>query len=150
MLEDASLAAGPCFFPSLPPLATAIVNRSPRFLSSPINFYTRVTHGKKKKKKVQGPTMRPHAFLGISSYRDARDARRKSEPTLVEDMLESFLMLFMTFYAFLIISVYKILNFGHFSQKHYIHTDGPTDQRTDSPSYRDARTHLISIFRHIL
>ena len=29
--------------------------------------------------KAQRPTMRPHAFLGISSYRDARDERRKSE-----------------------------------------------------------------------
>ena len=49
-------------------------------------------------------------------------------------------------YAFLIISVHKILNFGHFPQKHYRHTDGPTDRRTDrrtdTPSYRDARTHL--------
>ena len=29
--------------------------------------------------KAQRPTMRPQAFLGISSYRDERDARRKSE-----------------------------------------------------------------------
>ena len=29
--------------------------------------------------KAQRPTMRPQAFLGISSYRDMRDARRKSE-----------------------------------------------------------------------
>ena len=54
-------------------------------------------------------------------------------------------MLFMTFYAFLIISVHKILNFGHFSQKHYRHTDGPADGQTDTPSYRDARTHLKSL-----
>ena len=27
-------------------------------------------------------------------------------------------------------------------QKHYRQTDGPTDRRTDTPSYRDARTHL--------
>ena len=51
-------------------------------------------------------------------------------------------MLFMAFYAFLIISVHKILNFMHFSRKHYIRTDRPTDRRTDTPSYRDARTHL--------
>ncbi len=29
--------------------------------------------------KAQRPTMRPQAFLGISSYREVRDARRKSE-----------------------------------------------------------------------
>ena len=56
------------------------------------------------------------------------------------------LMLFMTFCAFLIISVHKILNFGHFSQKHYGRTDRWTDRRTngrtDTPSYRDAKTHL--------
>ena len=40
------------------------------------------------------------------------------------------LKLFMTFYAFLIISVHKTLNFMHFSQKHYIRTDGRTDRRT--------------------
>ena len=34
---------------------------------------------KSKKNKAQQPTMRPLAFLGISSYRDERDARRKSE-----------------------------------------------------------------------
>ena len=51
-------------------------------------------------------------------------------------------MLSMAYYAFLIISVHKILNFGHFSQKHYRHTDRRTDRRTDTPSYRNARTHL--------
>ena len=42
-------------------------------------------------------------------------------------------MLFMTFYAFLIISVHNILNFGHFSPKHY----GRTKGRTDNPFYSD-------------
>ena len=45
----------------------------------------------------------------------------------------------MTFYALLIISVHKILNFMHFSQKRDIHTDGRTNGRTegplDTPSY---------------
>ena len=54
------------------------------------------------------------------------------------------LMLFMTFYAFLISSVHKIRNFMHFSQNYYIHTDRRTDRQTDTPSYRDARTHLKS------
>ena len=48
----------------------------------------------------------------------------------------------MTLYAFLIISVHKILSFMHFSQKRDIATNGRTDRRTDKPSYRDARTHL--------
>ena len=43
-------------------------------------------------------------------------------------------MLFMTLYAFLIISVHKTLNFMHFLQKRDIHmdrrTDGPTEERT--------------------
>ena len=47
-------------------------------------------------------------------------------------------MLFMTLYAFRIISVHKTLNFMHFLQER----DIPTDGRTDAPSYRDARTHL--------
>ena len=55
-------------------------------------------------------------------------------------------MLFMTLYAFLIISVHKTLDFMHFLQKRDRHTDGPTNGRTDgrtgTPSYRDARTHL--------
>ena len=51
-------------------------------------------------------------------------------------------MLFMTLYAFRIISVHKTLNFMHFLQKRDIRTDRPTDRRTDTPSYRDARTHL--------
>ena len=56
-------------------------------------------------------------------------------------------MVFMTLYAFRIISVHKTLNFMHFLQKRDIRTDGPTDgrtdrRRTDTPSYRDARTHL--------
>ena len=48
------------------------------------------------------------------------------------------MMLFMTFYAFLIISVHKILNFMHFSQKHDIPTDGRTDGPTDEVTYRVA------------
>ena len=32
-----------------------------------------------RKNKAQRPTMRPQELLGISSYRDMRDARRKSE-----------------------------------------------------------------------
>ena len=44
-------------------------------------------------------------------------------------------MLFFTFHAFLIISVHKILNFMHFSQKHYRRTDGRTDGRTDTRSF---------------
>ena len=39
-------------------------------------------------------------------------------------------LLLKTFYAFLIIIVYKVLHFGHFSQKHYRHTDGRTNGRT--------------------
>ena len=50
----------------------------------------------------------------------------------------------MTFYAFLIISVHKILNFMRFLQKRDKLTNGRTDRRTDTPSYRDARTHLIN------
>ena len=44
-------------------------------------------------------------------------------------------MLFMTLYAFRIIFVHKILNFMHFSQKHYIHTDGPTDGPTNGRTH---------------
>ena len=44
----------------------------------------------------------------------------------------------MTFYAFLIIYVHKILNFGHFSQKHDQKYYGLTDRRMDIPSYRVA------------
>lgn len=55
-------------------------------------------------------------------------------------------MLFMTLYTFLIISLHKILNFMRSSQKrdqkHYARTDRRTGGRTDTPSYRDARTHL--------
>ena len=40
-------------------------------------------------------------------------------------------MLFMTLHASLIISVHKIRNFMHFSQKRDIHTDERTDGRTD-------------------
>ena len=39
-------------------------------------------------------------------------------------------MLFMTLYAFLIISAHKILNFMRFLQKHDIRTDGPTEGHT--------------------
>ena len=34
------------------------------------------------------------------------------------------------------------IRFCHFIQKHFGPTDRRTDQRTDTPSYRDARTHL--------
>ena len=58
-------------------------------------------------------------------------------------------MLFLTFYAFLIIYVHRILHFVHFSRKHHIPTDRRTNGRTDGPtdtrSYRDSRTHLKSI-----
>ncbi len=57
----------------------------------------------------------------------------------------------MTLCAFRIISVHKTLNFTHFFQKRDIHTDGRTDGQTDTPSYRDARTHLKKVKRtHIL
>ena len=36
------------------------------------------------------------------------------------------------------------IRFGHFLQKHYERTGGWTDGRTDTASYRDARTHLKS------
>ena len=51
----------------------------------------------------------------------------------------------MTLYAFLIISANKILNFIRLLQKRDIRTDGPTDRRTDRPSFRDARTYLKSL-----
>ena len=35
----------------------------------------------------------------------------------------------------------SILNF----ENNWLRTDGPTDQRTDRPSYRDARTHLKKV-----
>ena len=40
------------------------------------------------------------------------------------------------------ISALEILNFGNFSQKRDRKGGAPTDRRTDTPSYRDARTHL--------
>ena len=33
---------------------------------------------------------------------------------------------------------------AHFSKIQLVYSDGQTDQRTDKPSYRDARTHLIN------
>ena len=47
--------------------------------------------------------------------------------------------LYMPSWSFLYI---KLKNFMHFLQKRDIPTDGWTDQRTDTPSYRDARMHL--------
>ena len=89
--------------------------------------------------KAQRPTMRPQAFLGISSYKEKRDAWRKSEygnsHLWWQICQRAVLMLFMTFYAFLIISVHKTCNFLHFSQKHYRHTDGRTDRRTDGRTH---------------
>ena len=43
------------------------------------SFFINFHHSGTLKNKAQRPTMRPQAFLGISSYRDVRDARRKSE-----------------------------------------------------------------------
>ena len=45
----------------------------------------------------------------------------------------------MTFNAFLIISVHKILNFGHFLQKRDRQGDGPIDGRTETPAYIEMR-----------
>ena len=91
-------------------------------------------HLKRHINKAQRPTMRPQAFLGISSYRDERDARRKSEygnsHLWWQICQRATLMLFMTLYAFRIISVHKTLNFMHFLQKRDIRTDGPTDGHT--------------------
>ena len=47
-------------------------------------------------------------------------------------------MLFITLYAFLIISLHKILNFRLFSQKHYIQTDRRTDGHTLLQRCKDA------------
>ena len=33
-------------------------------------------------------------------------------------------------------------------ENNWLRTDGPTDRRTDRPSYRDARTHLKSMKKH--
>ena len=49
-------------------------------------------------------------------------------------------MLFMTLYAFRIISVHKTLNFMHFLQKRDIRTDRRNDGRTDRRT--NGRTHL--------
>ena len=47
----------------------------------------------------------------------------------------------------------RTMRFCHFLQKHYGRTDGPTDGptdgRMDTPSYRDARTHLKTILMKI-
>ena len=44
----------------------------------------------------------------------------------------------------MIISVHKILNFTRFLQKRDIPSDRWADRWRDTPSYREARTHLIN------
>ena len=55
-------------------------------------------------------------------------------------------MLFMTLYAYSIISVHKILNYGQIFLKSI--TYGRIDRRMNTPSYTDARTHLRTLLFH--
>ena len=80
--------------------------------------------------RIPGQTERQNARRTGHSFRDPK--MRLTRPSGQRCVLMYF-SLFFTFHGFLIFSVHTIHNCGHFSQKHYIRTDGLIDGPTGNP-----------------